>query len=77
MSAAGGLATLAGVAALCGTGPLDILLTNDDGVDAAGLQALRAELVAAGHRVIVAAPGHNASGSAMSFTWDPCASPRS
>lgn len=69
MPAAGGLATLAGVAALCGNGPLDILLTNDDGVGAAGLQALRAQLVAAGHRVVVAAPDHNASGSAMSFTW--------
>jgi 5'-nucleotidase len=69
MPAAGGLATVAGVAALCGTGPLDILLTNDDGVGAAGIQALRAQLGAAGHRVTVAAPDHNASGSAMSFTW--------
>jgi 5'/3'-nucleotidase SurE len=69
MPAAGSLATVASVAALCGTGPLDILLTNDDGVDAAGLQALRGPLVAAGHRVTVAAPDHNASGSAMSFTW--------
>jgi 5'-nucleotidase len=69
MPAAGGLATLAAAAALCGTSPLDILLTNDDGVGAAGIQALRAQLVAAGHRVTVAAPDHNASGSAMSFTW--------
>jgi 5'/3'-nucleotidase SurE len=69
MPAAGSLATLAGMAALCGTAPLDILLTNDDGVDAVGVRALRAQLQAAGHRVTLAAPGHNASGSGMSFTW--------
>jgi 5'-nucleotidase len=62
-------AALAGIAALCGTGPLDILLTNDDGVTAAGIRALRAGLVSAGHRVTVAAPDRNASGSAMSFDW--------
>lgn len=69
MSVAGSLAALAGIAALCGSGPLDILLTNDDGVDAAGIRALRAQLVAAGHRVTLAAPDRNASGSALSFTW--------
>ena len=71
MPAAGTLATLAGVAALCGTGPLDILLTNDDGASAAGIRALRAQLVAAGHRVTLVAPDHNASGTGMSFTWGP------
>jgi len=70
MPAAGSLATLAGLAALCGSGPLDILLTNDDGVDAVGVRALRAQLQAAGHRVTLAAPDRNASGSGMSFTWD-------
>jgi len=55
--------------ALCGIGPLEILLTNDDGFDAAGIRALRAQLVAAGHQVMLAAPDRNASGSAMSFTW--------
>jgi len=69
MPAAGSLATLAGMAALCGTGPLDILLTNDDGVDAVGVRTLRAQLQAAGHRVMLAAPDRNASGSGMSFTW--------
>ena len=71
MPAAGTLATLAGLAALCGTGPLDILLTNDDGASAAGIRALRAQLVAAGHRVTLVAPDHNASGTGMSFTWGP------
>jgi len=71
MAAAGSLATAAGIAALCGAGPLDILLTNDDGADAAGIRALRAELVAAGHRVTLVAPDHNASGTAMSFDWGP------
>ena len=55
--------------ALCGIGPLEILLTNDDGFDAAGIRALRAQLVEAGHRVMLIAPDRNASGSAMSFTW--------
>ena len=54
---------------LCGAGPLEILLTNDDGFDAAGIRALRARLVEAGHRVMLVAPERNASGSAMSFTW--------
>ena len=69
MPVAGSLAALAGAAALCGSGPLDILLTNDDGAGAAGIRALRTQLEAAGHRVILAAPDHNASGSAMSFSW--------
>lgn len=69
MPTAGSLATLAGIAALCGSGPLEILLTNDDGADAIGIRALRSQLVAAGHRVTIAAPDHNASGSALSFTW--------
>lgn len=71
MPASGSAAALAGIAALCGTGPLDILLTNDDGATAAGVRALRAPLVSAGHRVTLAAPDRNASGSAMSFTWGP------
>jgi 5'/3'-nucleotidase SurE len=57
------------VSPLCGAGPLEILLTNDDGFDAAGIRALRARLVEAGHRVMLVAPERNASGSAMSFTW--------
>ena len=71
MAAAGSLATAAGIAALCGTGPLDILLTNDDGASAVGIRALHAQLAAAGHRVTLVAPDHNASGTAMSFDWGP------
>ena len=54
---------------LCGAGPLDILLTNDDGWQAPGLRALYEALRAAGHRVTVSAPDHNASGTAASVTW--------
>jgi 5'/3'-nucleotidase SurE len=56
-------------AALCGDGPLDILLTNDDGFEAAGIRALHAALKDAGHRVILVAPAANASGTSASFTW--------
>jgi 5'-nucleotidase len=58
-------------AALCGHGPLEILLTNDDGYQAAGIRALRRALLGAGHHVTLAAPDYNASGSAMSFNWGP------
>jgi 5'/3'-nucleotidase SurE len=56
-------------ASLCGTGPLDILLTNDDGYQAAGIRALYVKLRAAGHRVLLVAPDRNFSGSSISFTW--------
>lgn len=56
-------------APLCAIGPLDILVTNDDGVSADGIRALGAALAAAGHRVTIAAPDSNASGSSTSFTW--------
>lgn len=55
--------------ALCGTGPLEILLTNDDGFEAPGIRALADALAHAGHRVTLAAPARNASGSGMSFNW--------
>ncbi len=58
-------------APLCGNGPLDILLTNDDGFDAAGIRALYARLGEAGHRVLLVGPARNASGSSTSFTWTP------
>lgn len=54
---------------LCGTGPLEILLTNDDGFEAVGIRTLADALAQAGHRVTLAAPAGNASGSSMSFTW--------
>jgi 5'/3'-nucleotidase SurE len=47
---------------------LSILLTNDDGIDALGITAMRDALLVAGHRVTVVAPLENQSGSAMRFT---------
>ena len=55
--------------ALCGAGPLEILLTNDDGYEAPGIRALYTQLRAAGHRVLLVAPDRNASGTSSSFTW--------
>jgi 5'/3'-nucleotidase SurE len=48
--------------------PLRILLTNDDGYDAAGLTTMQAALRAAGHQVTVVAPATNMSSSSMSMT---------
>jgi 5'/3'-nucleotidase SurE len=47
---------------------LNILLTNDDGYDAAGLKTMHAALRAAGHRVTVVAPATNMSSTSMSMT---------
>lgn len=47
---------------------LRILLTNDDGVGAAGIVAMRAALLAEGHHVTVVAPSANRSGSSVSVT---------
>jgi 5'/3'-nucleotidase SurE len=58
-------------APLCGKGPLEILLTNDDGYETPGIRALYGSLRAAGHRVLLVAPDRNASGSSTSFTWAP------
>ena len=55
--------------AICGAGPLEILLTNDDGYQAPGIRALYDALREAGHHVRLAAPATNASGSSVSFTW--------
>jgi len=47
----------------------DVLLTNDDGIEAAGLQALRAALVAIDDvRLVVIAPDANRSAMARSIT---------
>ena len=54
---------------ICGSGPLEILLTNDDGYQAPGIRALYDALRRAGHHVRLAAPATNASGSSVSFTW--------
>ena len=49
--------------------PLDlrILLTNDDGFDSAGIEALRNALLAAGHDVVVVAPATQQSGKGGSI----------
>ncbi|MEO1685750.1 MAG: phytase, partial [Cyanobacteria bacterium J06631_12] len=43
--------------------PLNILLTNDDGFDAPGIEALHAALTAAGHIVTLVSPQEQQSGS--------------
>lgn len=47
---------------------LEILLTNDDGFDAPGVQAMRRALTAAGHRVTVVAPAERQSGTSGRVT---------
>ena len=47
---------------------LDILLTNDDGIEAQGISILRQALLAKGHEVLVVAPDSNRSGSGLSLT---------
>jgi 5'/3'-nucleotidase SurE len=49
-------------------GGLRILLTNDDGYEAAGITRMRDALLAAGHSVTVVAPLENRSGSSLSTT---------
>ena len=51
-----------------GANPVHILLTNDDGYDSAGLNAVRTALVAKGFRVSVVAPLGQRSGSGMKIT---------
>ena len=56
-------ALLTGLAMIPAPAPaLDILLGNDDGQSAAGIQALRAALCAAGHQVTLVAPATDQSG---------------
>lgn len=62
---------VAGLACLPGQASaqeLHILLTNDDGFDARGIEAMHAALTSAGHRVTVVAPLDNRSGSGTSIT---------
>lgn len=42
---------------------MNILLTNDDGIKARGIEALKDALLEAGHKVIIVAPKNNQSGS--------------
>ena len=48
--------------------PLRILLTNDDGYRAPGINAVRDALLDSGHEVIVVAPHDNQSGSGVRLT---------
>jgi len=52
------------------SGGLNILLTNDDGFEAPGIEAMREALIAAGHRVTVVAPLEDRSGSGTSHTTE-------
>lgn len=54
----------------CHDSKLDILLTNDDGYSAPGIQAMQAALIAAGHRVTMVAPLGNKSGSSAAITFN-------
>ena len=47
-----------------------ILVSNDDGVDAAGIRMLAAVLREAGHEVTVVAPDRDRSGASNSLTLD-------
>ena len=61
------------VRAKAGASGLHILLTNDDGIEAVGLQTLKTALRDAGHRVTVLAPNRNYSGSSASVGFGPVA----
>lgn len=50
---------------------LDILLTNDDGYQAPGIEALHAALSAAGHHVTMVAPRDNQSGASWRISTGP------
>lgn len=47
---------------------LNVLVTNDEGVDAPGIAAVRRALLEAGHRVTVVAPARNRSGVGSAIT---------
>lgn len=60
--AALGLLLALGCVTVHGDG-LDVLLTNDDGIDSPGLEVLADALTAAGHRVVIVAPASQQSGT--------------
>ncbi|MFP3986265.1 5'/3'-nucleotidase SurE [Streptomyces sp. E11-3] len=66
-----GTAPAAASAQAAQTGPLRILLTNDDGYDAPGIQTMFRRLTAAGHDVTVVAPLTQQSGSGTKVTNAP------
>lgn len=47
---------------------MNILLTNDDGIQAAGIRALKTALEAAGHRISIIAPDRERSAASHSLT---------
>ncbi len=51
-------------------GSMRVLVSNDDGVDAQGIQVLAASLRSAGHEVWVVAPDRDRSGASNSLTLD-------
>ncbi|HMM75338.1 MAG TPA: 5'/3'-nucleotidase SurE [Gammaproteobacteria bacterium] len=65
------LACLPLAAADDGGRALDILLTNDDGFRAPGIEALQAALAAAGHHVTMVAPRENQSGASWRISTGP------
>ena len=50
------------------TGPLEVLLTNDDGINAGYINIIRDRLCAAGHHVTIVAPSGDQSGNSSRFT---------
>ena len=54
-----------------GGAPLRILLTNDDGFSALGIQTLKSALEGAGHEVTIVAPNMDRSGSSAAITVGP------
>jgi 5'/3'-nucleotidase SurE len=68
------LLTLAAVSLLAlpatNAAALDLLVTNDDGVDSPGLAALQTALAAAGHNVTVVAPADQQSGKGGSINTE-------
>ncbi len=60
--------SLCAVATSAAEGQLSIMVTNDDGIEAPGLEILAAALTVAGHEVAVVAPRSNQSGSGTSLT---------
>lgn len=64
-----GTPSATGVSRAIGSGPLRILLTNDDGWGADGIVATYEALTAAGHEVTVVAPDRNFSGVAATVDF--------
>ncbi len=60
------LAVLIVLAPTVAAEPLHIMLTNDDGIEAPGINAVREALLSAGYRVSVVAPAEQQSGASAS-----------